>query len=145
MESTQSYRFFNRGPSPVARLAFFGILSMLILFIDARFKSFEAVRSAIQFVVYPLQRLTALPGLAWQDADNYLTSKNTLLAENTQLQQRQYANAVQLQQLQILQAENQQLRQLLDLRQQVNYPMLASEIAYVEQDFLSEKSFSTKD
>ena len=139
MEGTQSYRFFNRGPSPVARLAFFGVLSMLILFIDARFKSFETVRSAIEFVVYPLQRLTALPSLAWQGAGNYFASKDKLQAENTQLKQKQYANALQLQQLQTLQAENQQLRQLLDLRQQVNYPTLATEIAYVEQNIFKRK------
>jgi rod shape-determining protein MreC len=139
MESTRSYRFFNRGPSTVARLAFFGILSMLVLFIDARYKTFETVRGAIQFVVYPFQRLTTLPGLAWDGVNTYFTSNQQLQLDNNQLQLRQHTNAVQLQQLQVLQLENQQLRNLLNLRQQVNYPMQASEIAYVEQDFFKRK------
>jgi len=139
MESTRSYRFFNRGPSTAARLAFFGFLSMLALFIDARYKSFEPVRSAIQFVVYPFQRLTTLPGLAWEGVDTYFTSNHQLQLDNNQLQLRQHTAAVQLQQLQVLQLENQQLRKLLDLLQQVSYPMQTSEIAYIEQDFFKRK------
>ena len=36
--------FFHRGPSPLARLAFFGVLSIALLFLDTRYRYLENVR-----------------------------------------------------------------------------------------------------
>ena len=33
--------FFHRGPSPLARLAFFGLVSLVLLFADTRFRYLE--------------------------------------------------------------------------------------------------------
>ena len=33
--------FFHRGPSPLARLAFFGLASIVLLFVDARYRTLE--------------------------------------------------------------------------------------------------------
>lgn len=139
MESDRSHRFFNRGSSAVARLVIFGLLSILMLFMDARYQSFEAVRSVIQFVAYPFQQLTTFPGRVWRSGADYFTLQNKLLAENTQFRQRQYTDSIKLQQLQFLQSENQQLRNLLDVRQRANYSTQTCEIAYVEQDFFARK------
>jgi rod shape-determining protein MreC len=139
MESTQSYRFFNRGPSTVARLVFFGVISLLLLFIDARFKTFESVRVVLQVVVYPIQRITTLPNMAWHGISEYLVTQKNLLKENSRLSQQHNVDAIQLQQAQAMQLENQQLRKLLEVRQRVNYPMQVSEIAYIDQDFFKRK------
>jgi rod shape-determining protein MreC len=45
IDSTQSLQFFNRGPSPVARLIFFAVLSLLLLFVDARYRYLESTHS----------------------------------------------------------------------------------------------------
>ena len=63
MERTQSFRFFNRGPSPAARLIFFSLLSLLLLFVDARYKYLEFARSVISIPVQSLQHLNTLPAL----------------------------------------------------------------------------------
>ena len=55
-------RFFKRGPSPIARLTFFGVISLALMFIDARFKTLETVRMAIATVVYPVQQAALIPG-----------------------------------------------------------------------------------
>ena len=39
--------FFNRGPSALARLAFFSLLSLLLLFGDARYRYLEVVRQGV--------------------------------------------------------------------------------------------------
>ena len=37
--------FFPRGPSPLARLAFFGLVSIALLFVDTRYHYLEGMRS----------------------------------------------------------------------------------------------------
>mgnify|MGYP000101826861 FL=1 len=39
--------FFNRGPAPLVRLAFFASLSLALLVLDARFHYAEGLRSVI--------------------------------------------------------------------------------------------------
>ena len=36
--------FFHRGPSPLARLAFFGLVSIALLFVDTRYRYLESIR-----------------------------------------------------------------------------------------------------
>ena len=53
--------FFNRGPAPLVRLAFFASLSLALLVLDARFHYAEGLRSIVALAVYPLQALATLP------------------------------------------------------------------------------------
>ena len=54
--------FFHRGPSPAARLVFFGLVSIVLLFLDARYRYLEQVRQVVAVVLHPVQRAAALPG-----------------------------------------------------------------------------------
>ena len=54
--------FFKRGPSLLTRFAFFSLLSVVLLVSDARFSYLQVLRQAVAVVVYPLQRLSPLPG-----------------------------------------------------------------------------------
>ena len=139
MEHTQSFRFFNRGPSPAVRLIFFSLLSLLLLFVDARYKYLESTRSALSILTYPLQQLVAAPGALWHRAGTLFTLQGNLIHDNTELHQQHLIDAAQLQQLQALQAENQHLRQLLEVRQHAGYPMQMAEIVYVERDIFKRK------
>ena len=88
MESTQSFRFFNRGPSPMVRLVFFAVLSMLLLFVDARYRYLESTRSTLSILVSPIQRVASWPGYLWQQmGDFYITQsrQHNLIAENEEL------------------------------------------------------------
>ena len=58
--------FFNRGPAPLVRLAFFATLSLALLVLDARFRYAESLRSVLAYAVYPLQALATLPALVWK-------------------------------------------------------------------------------
>lgn len=139
MEHTQSFRFFNRGPSPAVRLVFFSLLSLLLLFVDARYRYLESTRSALSVLVYPLQQLAAVPGALWQRTDTFLTLQSSLIRDNAGLHQQHLTDAAQLQQLQTLREENQHLRQLLAVQQRADYPMQLAEIVYVERDIFKRK------
>ena len=54
--------FFNRGPAPLVRLAFFASLSLALLVLDARFRYTEGLRSVLALAVYPLQAIASMPG-----------------------------------------------------------------------------------
>ena len=142
MEHSQS--FFNRGPSPAVRLVFFSLLSLLLLFVDARYKYLESARSALSVLTYPLQRVVTVPGELWRQADNFLVLHANLLRDNAQMRQQHTIDAVQLQQLQVLQADNQHLRDLLGVQQRATYPMQMAEIVYVERDIFKRKLFLDK-
>jgi rod shape-determining protein MreC len=148
MDSTQSFRFFNRGPSPIARLIFFALLSLLLLFIDARYKHLESIRSILAFPIQPLQRLATSiytqPGVWWNDLSTYIDSQGNLAHENMQLRQQQTVYAAQLLQMQVLQTENIQLRKLLDVAQHTDFPMQMAEIVYVERDIFKRKVYIDK-
>ena len=137
MDSTQSFRFFNRGPSSVVRLVFFVAFSLLLLFVDARYRYLESTRSALSILVSPVQRIASWPGLLWQQVgDFYITQsrQRSLITENDKLQQKFLLDASQLLQLQALQAENQQLRKLVEQPFRHDFAAKLVEIAYAERD-----------
>lgn len=144
MEDTRTLRFFNRGPSSAARLAFFVVLSIILLFVDARFKYLESTRQVIAVVIYPLQRLTALPGEVWNGIGSYFTLQRHLIAENQQLHFQHDADASQLQQSQVIMAENAQLRALLEVKQRAEYTVQMAQIVYLERDIFKRKLFVDK-
>lgn len=148
MDSTQSVQFFKRGPSVAARLVFFALLSLLLLFIDARYKHLESIRNALALPIQPLQRLASSlatePGVLWNKMSGYLEDQGNLARENMQLRQQHAVYAAQLLRLQILQSENVQLRKLLDVSQHADYPIQMAEIVYVERDIFKRKVFVDK-
>jgi len=144
LEDTRTLRFFNRGPSAVARLVFFVILSLLLLFVDARYKYLESTRQVIAVIIYPFQRLTALPGEVVSGIGSYITLQRFLVADNEQLHQQHDLDAAQLLQFDVLRSENEQLRALLELKQRANYTMQLAHIAYVERDIFKRKLFLDK-
>ena len=138
-DNTQSFQFFNRGPSPAVRLVFFSVLSLLLLFIDARFRYLESTRSALSVLVSPIQRLATLPGELWQHAGDFFTTQRRLVEENQALHQQHERDAAQLSQLQALQQETRQLRNLLKLPQHGELAAQAAEIVYAERDVFKRK------
>jgi rod shape-determining protein MreC len=138
-DSTQSFPFFNRGPSPAVRLVFFVVLSLLLLFIDARYRYLESTRSALSVLVSPIRQLATLPGLLWQQAGDFLAAQHSLVEDNRLLHQQHERDAAQLSQLQALQQENRQLRSLLALQQRGEPAALAAEVVYAERDVFKRK------
>jgi len=139
LEDTRSLPFFNRGPSAVARLVFFSVLSLLLLFVDARYRYLESTRQVIAAIIYPLQRLTTLPGTLWHDGSEYLSLQRHLVAQNEQLRLQHDADAARLNQFEAVLNENDQLRALLEIKQRTDYTVRAAQIVYLERDIFKRK------
>ncbi len=133
--------FFHRGPSPAARLAFFGILSLALMFADTRFRYLEGIRQVTSAVLYPLQRAVQMPGeaLAWTGA--YFASKRTLTDENAALKADLVAHSLSTQEFSRLQTENANLRGLLDLTRRYSGTAVAVEVLYTGRDPFTQKLF----
>lgn len=141
LEDTRTLRFFNRGPSAVARLVFFSVLSLLLLFVDARYQYLESTRQVISIIIYPFQRLTALPGEMWDGANAFISLQSHLVADNEQLHLRHDADSAQLKQMETVLSENAQLRALLEIKQRAEYSVQAAQIVYLERDIFKRKLF----
>jgi len=126
--------FFNRGPAPLARLAFFVALSLLLLVLDLRFHTLEMVRQGVALVIYPVQRLASAPVEALDRWDNYLSSLAALEQENAGLRHKQLTTARLLLRQEHLELENQRLRALLDMKQRQPVTSQVAEILYAARD-----------
>lgn len=136
--------FFHRGPSPLARLAFFGLLSLALLFADTRYRYLEDVRQAVATALYPLQRIVLLPGEAVAYVTAYLTAQRALADDNATLRQDLLAEAPAMQGYQLLQQDNARLRALLEVEQRIPRATTAAEVLYNGRDPFTQKVFVDK-
>ncbi|MBW8076978.1 MAG: rod shape-determining protein MreC [Gallionella sp.] len=144
LDNTHSFRFFNRGPSPMARLVFFAMLSLLLMFIDARYRYLESARGTLSVIVAPIQALATLPGRIWNQVGDYFSAQSDLKNQNQLLGRQHLGDAAQLAQLQSLQAENQQLRKLAALSARATYSSQLAEVIYIERDLFKRKIIVNK-
>ena len=126
--------FFKRGPAPLARLAFYLALSLLLLVADLRFHTLEPMRLAVATLLWPLQKAVLLPVEGAGEAGNYFSKLSSLQRENAELRQRQLAQANLLLRQAHLEEENRRLRALLDMQERIAAPAHAAEILYSARD-----------
>lgn len=134
-------RFFNRGPSPIAKLTFFGVISLAVMFIDSRFQTLEKVRMAIATVVYPVQQAALLPAQAVARVSELFETRAELREENKRLKA-DLLQASQGQQAQIAaKQESERLLKLLQMSQSAPTRAQAARVVYMGRDAFSEKAF----
>ena len=131
----------------MARLVFFAVLSLLLMFVDTRYRYLESTRNMLSILVSPIQRLANLPGALWEMAgDIYITqsTQRDLLKQNDELKLQHQSDAAQLLELQELKSENQQLRNLDGLPIRSEFTSRLAEIIYAERDVFSRKVIVNK-
>jgi len=133
--------FFHRGPSPLARLAFFGVLSLVLLFADTRFRYLEGIRAGAAVVLYPLHRAVQIPGEALSWIGTYFASKRTLNEENSTLKQDLLTWAPAAQGFAQLQDENARLKGLMGVEARYAGAATAVEVLYTGRDPFTQKLF----
>jgi len=142
--SAEPPAFFRRGPSPLARLAFFGLISIALLFLDTRYRYLETLRQVAAIVVYPLQRAAQMPGEALDAVGAFFASQRALADENAELKRRLVEQAVPAQGYARAQQENERLKALLDIRGRYAGAGRAVEVLYAGRDPFSQKLFVNK-
>ena len=131
--------FFKQGPSANARLLFFSLFAIALLVVDSRLEVLGRLREGIATVLYPVQRTLLVPRDLLDLGTEYLADVNRLRAENAELRRLETANANALLQPEQLVAENQQLRQLLAMRERTAIRSTVAEVLYDARDAFSRK------
>ena len=125
---------FTRGPSATFRMAVLVVASIVLMTVDQRWQSLELVRSALSSVIYPLQYTIDLPIRLYYWSDEVFSSRQILLEKNREFEARHLENRVQLQKLDIIEKENERLRELLSATSKTTERLLISEIINVDVD-----------
>jgi rod shape-determining protein MreC len=135
----QQPQFFRRGPSAFARLSFFSLASIMLMVLDARFHYAEPLRQTLAWTVYPLQQVAIAPVTAFNHVSDFFSSQSALREQNAELRNEQLTEAERLLTLESVQAENEQLRALLEVKARQPSASIAAEIIYAGRDPFSRK------
>ncbi|SFC61456.1 rod shape-determining protein MreC [Massilia yuzhufengensis] len=125
---------FKQGAPARVKAIVFALISLVLLVVDARYHTLGAVRQVAATVLYPLQMAALMPREAVGNMGGYFSSISTLQREVRELKTQQLAQATVLQQAQYQQAENLQLRRLMDARQHLPVKAQMTEILYDARD-----------
>ena len=125
---------FARGPSATFRMIVLVAASLALMTADHRWKSLEFVRSALSNIIYPLQYTIDLPIQFYYWSDEVFSSRQELLDKNREFEARHLENRVQLQKLDIIEKENERLRELLSATPKTTERLLIAEIINVDVD-----------
>jgi rod shape-determining protein MreC len=136
--------FFHRGPSPLTRLAFFGLISLTLLFADTRYRYLENIRQVVAIALYPLVRAVQLPGDAIAYVGAYFSSQKQLASENAALRAQLLAQAPAAQGYSRLEQENARLRALSRVEARFHGSATAAEVLYSGRDPFTQKVFVDK-
>ncbi|MGF1525672.1 MAG: rod shape-determining protein MreC [Candidatus Competibacterales bacterium] len=95
------------------KFAVIALLALGLMVCEYRFQRLDALRSALDTALYPLQYAIQLPFATAAHWGEVWASRQALVAENRRLRQKQLLVDAQLQRLAALEAENRRLRLLL--------------------------------
>ncbi|HEB92263.1 MAG TPA: rod shape-determining protein MreC [Gammaproteobacteria bacterium] len=123
---------FIQGPSITTRLVILAFVSAALMAVDHRQNYLEDLRGGISVLVYPLQYLVNLPVSASSWIDENLSSRETLLEENSRLKMQHTLFKAKLLKLNAIKAENLRLRELLQSSKKVGEQVLIGELLAVD-------------
>src|SRR5690606_25230890 len=126
--------FFKQGPSANARLAFFSILAIVLIVIDARMNVLAPLRQGVGTLLYPVQRVLLWPRDTIATIRDYTIDVGRIRAENAELRRLEAVNARALLQAEQLATENAQLRRLVDMRERLAIRSAVAEVLYETRD-----------
>ena len=130
---------FKRGPAPIARLFAFVIVCLVLLVADLRFRYLEVMRDALSVVTYPVQMAAATPADFVLNASRYFATLIEVQRENADLRHQQLSAGERLLRFELLELENQRLRELLDMSRRIEVKSIAADILYNAPDPFARK------
>jgi rod shape-determining protein MreC len=131
--------FFKQGPSANVRLAFFSLLAIAMLIVDARLDTLSQLRLAVATALYPVQRALLAPRNLAESLAVHTREIESVRSEVADLRRTGTLNASLLLQAEQLAAENQRLRQLLAMRERVSARSAIAEVLHDARDAFSRR------
>lgn len=100
--------------------------------VDHRQGHLEKVRSALSVFVYPLQYVASLPITVTNWASEAFVTRANLMEENARLRDEQLVLSSKVQKVEILKAENERLREMLQSSEKLDERVLIAELLAVD-------------
>ena len=126
--------FFKQGPAPLALLTFYVALSVALLILDAKFRYLEVVRQVVSVVTHPVQVVAQLPAQGYEGIARHFSDLSRVQKDNERLLTEQLATATRSLRLGQLEAENEQLRKLINIRTREHADAVAARVLYSARD-----------
>jgi rod shape-determining protein MreC len=126
--------FFKQGPSALSKLMFFSALSLFLMVADTRFRITQPVRAALATALYPVQWVALQPVRAAKSGAEYFTTLNQAKISSEDAGRKLALQSLRAGQVEQLTQENNRLRKLMGLREQLGTPVMAAEVLYDAAD-----------
>jgi rod shape-determining protein MreC len=133
--------FFRQGYSAFTKLVFFAALSLFLMVADTRFQAIATFRAAIAAPLAYLQRALLVPVDLVTGAGDYLQGLNKAIAKEDAARKLLAVQSERAQTAARLEAENRQLRALLELKPALAVKSQAAEVMYEAADPFSRKLY----
>lgn len=133
--------FFRQGYSALTKLVFFAALALFLMVADARFKLIAPLRALIATGLAPVERTLLVPRDLIRAGEVYLDGIAEARASADAARRQLATQAEKVTQIELLAAENQRLRALLELRPALQVRSLPAEVLYEAADPYSRKLF----
>jgi rod shape-determining protein MreC len=131
--------FFNQGPSALSKLMFFSALALLLMVADVRFRVTEPLRALLATALYPVQWLALQPVNAVKNGSEYFNGLTQAKSSSEDAAKKLALQSLRAGQVEQLTQENNRLRKLLGLREQLSTAVMAAEVLYDAADPYSRK------
>jgi rod shape-determining protein MreC len=118
------------GFAPLTKLIFFSALSLLLVFGDKQMQFTKPLRAGLSTLVLPVQWLVLQPGEALSALGKYFQNLDQALHNLKSAELKVLQQSVRSQQVEQLQIENQNLRQLMALQSSVPVRSQAAEVLF---------------
>lgn len=125
---------FVYGPATSLRLVILCVASLILMTVDHRLHLLGEVRAGLSLAVYPLHYMVDLAARVSNWTGESLSSRSTLLDQNTGLREQNLLLKGQLQKFAALETENKRLRDLLQSSLQIHERLLVAELLQVDMD-----------
>lgn len=131
--------FFRQGLSALTKLALCSALAVFLMVADVRFKLTQPLRALLATALHPVQRSLLAPVEGMEAAFHYVAGLETAIANESAARRALAGQALRVNQVEQLQAENARLRALLEVRSGLQVRSQAAEVLYEATDPYSRK------
>lgn len=134
VQQQQPPAFFVRGPSPLARLIFFSVVSLVLMAVDARLHYLKEVRQGFVAIMYPLEVIASSPVRMYRHISDFFSDQDQLLVQNQQLKQKLVLQSLEMQRLRSVDQENSHFRTLFEVLPRLGQTSRLAEILHTGRD-----------
>ncbi|AGF48637.1 rod shape-determining protein MreC [Candidatus Kinetoplastibacterium oncopeltii TCC290E] len=130
MKSHDVPTLFRQRLSLELRLLFLMIFASLLLMVDSHYSFIEPFRRVVAVAIYPFQRIVVAPRDVVIQFNSYINAASIIRKENEFLQRQRIELAQVTTRMAQLLVENNQLRNLLGIKENIQQPSVVVEILY---------------